>query len=255
MDLMERINAYWSQRAEEFSDNRRKDLNGDLRWIWTDILKAYLPDKPGVRALDLGTGAGFFAFQLADLGCEVTGIDYSEQMIAHAIQNGKELGYEGVRFLQMDAQHLAFEDESFDFIFTRNVTWTLPDPEKAYAEMCRVLSPGGRLLNGDANYGAGFREADRTGLTEKLHAEITDSKYAHPAKGLSMIRERNAIADQLYVSDQRRPQWDVDVLLRHGMSHITIDMEAAKRVYPEMNHGERITDYTNRFFLISATKG
>ena len=255
MDLMERINTYWSQRAEEFSDNRRKDLNGELRRIWTEIIKDYLPDKSTIKALDLGTGAGFFAFQLADLGCEATGIDYSGEMIAHAIQNGKELGYEGVRFIQMDAQNLAFEDESFDFIFTRNVTWTLPDPEKAYAEMCRVLVPGGRLLNGDANYGAGFREADRSGLTEKTHREITDSKYDHPATGLSMIRERNAIADQLYISDQRRPQWDVDVLLRHGMSAITIDMEAAKRVYPEMNKGDRIMDYTNRFFLISATKG
>ena len=255
MDMMERINTYWSQRAEEFSDNRRKDLNGDLRRIWTDIIKAYLPDKPGIRALDLGTGAGFFAFQLANLGCEVTGIDYSNEMIAHAIQNGKELGYEAVRFIQMDAQNLAFDDESFDFIFTRNVTWTLPDPEKAYAEMCRVLVRGGRLLNGDANYGAGFRKADRTGMTEKMHKEITDSRYDHPAKGLSMIRERNAIADQLYVSDQSRPQWDVDVLLRHGMSRISIDMEVADRVYPEMNKEERILDYTNRFFLISAIKG
>ena len=70
-----------------------------------------------------------------------------------------------------------------------------------------------------------------------------------------MIRERNAIADQLYVSDQARPQWDVDVLLRYGMSRISIDMEVADRVYPETNKEERILDYTNRFFLISAIKG
>ena len=255
MDMMERINAYWSRRAEEFSDNRRKDLQGGLRQVWTEILKAYLPEKENIRALDLGTGAGFFAFQLADLGCDVIGIDYSEAMISHAIQNGRDLRYDGVRFCRMDAQELKFEDESFDFIFTRNVTWTLPDPEKAYAEMSRVLAPGGRLLNGDANYGAGFRKADADGLTEKLHREITDSKYEHPAKGLTMIRERNAIADQLYVSDQRRPQWDVDVLLRHGISRISIDMKIAERVYPDMQSAEKIADYTNRFFLILGEKG
>ena len=120
--------------------------------------------------------------------------------------------------------------------------------------MCRVLAPGGRLLNGDANYGAQFREADRTGLTEKQHKEITDSPYARPATGLSMIRERNAIADQLYISDQRRPQWDVDVLLRHGMSRITVDMDAARLVYPQTVPEGPIEDYTNRFFLIAAVK-
>lgn len=254
MDMMERINTYWSRRADEFSDARRLDLDGPLRAVWTDIIRSYLPEKRPVRALDLGTGAGFFAFMLADLGCEVTGIDYSEDMVAHVRQNARELGYGGIRFLQMDAQHMSFEDASFDFIFTRNVTWTLPDPASAYGEMCRILAPGGRLLNGDANYGAQFREADRTGETERQYRERPESEYAYPATGLSMIRERNDIADKLYISDTRRPQWDVDVLLRNGMSRISIDMEAANLVYPEKDGPRVQADYTNRFFLISAAK-
>lgn len=254
MDMMNRINTYWSRRADEFSDARRLDLNGPLKHVWTEIIQSYLPQRRPLRALDLGTGAGFFAFMLDDLGCNVTGIDYSQDMINHARQNARELGYERIRFLQMDAQNMQFPDESFDFIFTRNVTWTLPDPERAYAEMCRILSPGGKLLNADANYGAQFREADRTGETERIYHKKTDSEYAYPATGLSMIRERNDIADHLYVSDCRRPQWDTDVLLRNGMSRIAIDMEAAYLVYPEKDGRKLYADYTNRFFLISAIK-
>ena len=128
---------------------------------WTEQIKRALPDKKRIRALDLGTGAGFFSIILHDLNCEVVGIDYSQEMISHAIMNSEKLNCNDIWFLRMDAQALEFPDESFDFIFTRNVTWTLPDPEKAYLEMIRVLAPGGRLMNCEANYGAAFLEADR----------------------------------------------------------------------------------------------
>ena len=114
--------------------------------------------------MDLGTGAGFFAFILHDLGCSVTGIDYSEAMLKNTRKNCERLGYTDIAFLQMDAQNLQFEDEYFDFIFTRNVTWTLPDPQRAYHEMLRVLAPGGWIMNADANYSAGFQKMDAAGL-------------------------------------------------------------------------------------------
>ena len=49
-------------------------------------------------------------------------------------------------FLKMDSHALSFEDNTFDLLINRNVTWTLYDPEKAYKEWYRVLKPGGRLL-------------------------------------------------------------------------------------------------------------
>ena len=163
MDIQERINRYWSMRADEFSDAQLAELKEYKRMNWTEQIKRALPDKKRIRALDLGTGAGFFSIILHDLNCEVVGIDYSQEMINHAIMNSEKLNCNDIWFLRMDAQSLEFPDESFDFIFTRNVTWTLPDPEKAYLEMIRVLAPGGRLMNCDANYGAAFLEADRTG--------------------------------------------------------------------------------------------
>ena len=57
-------------------------------------------------------------------------------------------------FQVMDAEHLSFQDESFDVVISRNLTWTLPEAAQAYKEWTRVLKPGGLLLNFDANYGA-----------------------------------------------------------------------------------------------------
>ena len=175
--------------------------------------------------MDLGTGAGFFAFLMQELGCTVTGIDYSQAMVDNAKKVMEKLGREGIVFRQMDAQKLEFKAESFDFIFSRNVTWTLPDPKQAYSEMYRVLAPGGCILNFDANYGQAFKKQDLEGLTEK-QAVLADSSYENPARSIEMLRERNEIAAELSICDEKRPFWDIQVLASLGMKKITVDLAA-----------------------------
>ena len=189
------------------------------------VIQTWLPDKKEIRALDLGTGAGFFAFLMQELGCIVTGIDYSQAMVDNAKKVMGKLGREGIIFRQMDAQKLEFEAESFDFIFSRNVTWTLPDPRQAYSEMYRVLAPGGCILNFDANYGQAFKKQDLEGLTEK-QAVLADSSYENPARSIEMLRERNEIAANLSICEEKRPFWDIQVLASLGMKKITVDLAA-----------------------------
>ena len=230
MAIQERINDYWSKRADEFGDARYTDMLSEKRENWARLIGAHLSDKRPLRALDVGTGAGFFSFILRDLGCEVTGIDYSGEMLKNAHKNCERLGYTDIRFLQMDAQNLEFEDGSFDFIFTRNVTWTLPDPATAYAEMLRVLSPGGRLMNADANYAAGFKVMDEKGWTEKA-AEQANTQYAFPARSLEMLRERNEIAKSLYIAEEQRPIWDLRVLINHGVERFWLDLDVNANIF------------------------
>ena len=230
MEIQERINAYWSKRADEFGDARYTDMQSKKREDWTRLIAQHLPERKPIRALDLGTGAGFFSFILNDLGCQVTGIDYSEEMLKNARRNAERLGYGEVTFLQMDAQNLRFEDESFDFIYTRNVTWTLPDPAKAYHEMLRVLAPGGRLMNADANYSAGFKIMDENGWTEKA-AEHANMQYAHPAGSLEMLRERNELAASLYIAEESRPIWDLRLLMTNGVERFWLDLDVNRNIF------------------------
>ena len=230
MEIQERIKNYWSKRADEFGDARYTDMQGEKRANWTRLIEAHLPEKRPLRALDLGTGAGFFSFILRDLGSEVTGIDYSEEMLKNAHKNAERLGYSDIRFLQMDAQNLQFADESFDFIFTRNVTWTLPDPARAYAEMLRVLSPGGKLMNADANYSAGCKIMDEKGWTEQA-AEQANTQYAFPAQSLEMLRERNDIAKSLYIAEEQRPIWDLRVLMSRGVERFWLDLDVNTNIF------------------------
>ena len=230
MEIQERINNYWSKRADEFGDARYTDMQGRKRELWENLIREHLPPRETIRALDLGIGAGFFSFILHDLGCIVTGIDYSEEMLKNARRNCERLGYAGITFLQMDAQDLKFEDKSFDFIFTRNVTWTLPDPEKAYREMLRVLAPGGRIMNADANYSAGFRKMDEAGMTEKAAAHANPN-YTHPAGSLEMLRERNEIARSLYIAEENRPLWDLSVLISGGIERFWLELDVNANIF------------------------
>ena len=81
----------------------------------------------------------------------------------------------------MDAQNLEFEDGVFDVVISRNLTWNLKDPERAYREWCRVLKPGGKLLNFDANwYGYLYDEEKRQSYEEdrkSVESENLDDHY------------------------------------------------------------------------------
>lgn len=251
MEIQERINNYWSKRADGFSACRVKDIEGSQRKIWTDIICKIAGSGRGLRALDVGTGAGFYAFILDDLGFRVTGVDYSQNMIDNAVANSEDLGYKNIKFIKMDAQSLKFEDCSFDFVISRNVTWTLPDPKKAYEEWCRVLVPGGKIINFDANYGCDFKHAEEIGQAYKEMQNWTPSTYNRILQSKEMIEERNDISKQLYISNFVRPQWDIDVLIQNNISKITIDTQIGRRVYVDMLHAEaknnKTSDSNNKY--------
>lgn len=88
MKIEDRIDNYWSLRAEEFSHARMQDLRSGQRKLWEDTIRTYLPAKENIRALDLGTGAGFYAFLLNELGCSTVGIDFSQKMIQESKKTG-----------------------------------------------------------------------------------------------------------------------------------------------------------------------
>lgn len=255
MEMQLRINEYWSKRSDEFADARYQDLHSQKKEEWLSVIRSWLPDKKEIRALDLGTGAGFFAFLMQELGCTVTGIDYSEAMIDNAKKVMGKLGREGIVFRQMDAQKLDFEAESFDFIFSRNVTWTLPDPEQAYREMYRVLAPGGCILNFDANYGQAFKKQDLEGITEKQAVSDT-SGYENPARSLAMLKERNQIAAELGICDEKRPFWDVQVLASLGMKKITVDLAAETHFFggKPVSEAEKAWYNPAALFMVAAQK-
>ncbi|MGE5457671.1 MAG: class I SAM-dependent methyltransferase [Methanococcaceae archaeon] len=95
------------------------------------------------KVLEVGVGTGR-NLKYYPAGCLVTGIDKSEGMLEKAREKATDM--KNVTILLMDAEHLEFPDNSFDYVVTTFVLCTIPDPVKALREMRRVLKPSGELI-------------------------------------------------------------------------------------------------------------
>ena len=170
---------YWTHRASGYSAVNREELATDQKAVWRGVIAGKIAgNHPGkrpdeIRVLDVGTGPGFFAIILAELGYQVTAVDYTASMLEEARRNAGALAG-CIRFRQMNAEELTFPADSFDVVVTRNVTWNLRDPERAYGQWSRVLKPGGVLLNFDANW---YRYLWDRGA-EQAHARDRENLWA-----------------------------------------------------------------------------
>lgn len=102
----------------------------------------------GKTLLDVGCGDGALALDLARRGAIVTGLDPNPAMIAAARRRSEPAGMQS-RFIEGKAEKLPFEDASFDVAVAVAVLCFVEDVERAFAEMSRVLKPGGRLIIGE----------------------------------------------------------------------------------------------------------
>src|SRR5437764_4371538 len=120
-------------------------------------VRAALALRYGEKVLDIGSGAGLLAHELAaEVGAagSVDGIDPSESMLALARRRRPPDGAAELRFVAGDACALPFADGSFDAAVATQVYEYVQDLPAALGEAFRVLRPGGRLLVLDTDWGS-----------------------------------------------------------------------------------------------------
>jgi len=96
---------------------------------------------PGSRALDVATGTGDLAIELARRGAEVTGSDFAPAMLEIARRKAP-----GLQFEEGDALELAYPDASFDAVTVGFGARNFGDLDRGLAEMARVARPDGRVV-------------------------------------------------------------------------------------------------------------
>lgn len=129
------------------ADYERIHSDADQLQALIDLLRV----ESGEGYLDLGTGAGYVAFEIARRcpGCEVVGVDIADVAIARNLEKQQEAGVSNLDFQVYSGTTLPFDDASFDGVISRYAFHHLPEPEVSVAEMSRVLGPGGRTVISD----------------------------------------------------------------------------------------------------------
>ena len=246
--------TYWTGRASGYSEVNQWELATEQRQKWSDCLRGELTRQfPGkspleLRVLEVGTGPGFFAILLCEMGYDVTAIDLTPAMLTEAKKNAGTLAGK-IHFIEMNAEALNFADGSFDAVISRNLTWNLPHPDRAYTEWARVLKLGGLLLNFDANWYAYLFDHDAQAAYEldRLNSAEQGVWDQNVGENFDIMDD---IARRLPLSNVRRPDWD-----QQQLSGLGLVAEADETIWQRVwSEEEKINFSSTPVFLVRAKR-
>lgn len=212
------VEKAWSADSGGYDEGVRRQLQSrrDVNH-WQRELGQVLGPAP-LDVLDVGCGPGFFTIMLARLKHRVTSMDGAEGMVECAKRNLAAEGKTADIYLGDAVLLQEEEDESLDAIISRDVIWTLYDPEKAFRRWHQLLKPGGRVIIYDGDYRRDHSSA-RYHILKKISdliARITEGKERksaqHGTKGKGF--------DNLPMTLHPRPNYDRELLSKAGFSRI-----------------------------------
>lgn len=158
-----------SRPTQDWQSDRYQTNAGFVPILGLPVMDLLDP-RQGERILDLGCGDGVLTEKLTEIGCDVVGVDASQQMIQAARERGLNAHV-------VDGQTLQFDGE-FDAIFTNAALHWMTEPDKVVAGVRRALRPGGRFV-GEFG-GHGNVAACRTAMIAVVKARGVDTDSLSP---------------------------------------------------------------------------
>ena len=149
----------------------------------------------GKKVLEIATGPGLFAKNVAESAAEMIATDFSEGMILQAEKNAD---IPNLKFEVADATNLPYEDFSFDVVIVSNALHAIPDLDKAMSEIARVLKSDGILIAPQfIHLGPGIKRKFFSSILKmagiKFYNEWTDSGFADflVSKGWKIVKQES----------------------------------------------------------------
>lgn len=228
---LDKIRDEWARLAGEYDrQTTRGLLTARTAAFWRRTIRKLIgSDVKDV--LDVGTGTGILAVEIAKAGHRVVGVDLTPEMLDRARARSSGEGVE-VTWLEGDAMDMPLETGRFDVTVSRHVLWTMPDPAKAFTEWIRVTKPNGRVVWFDSTWvkrpsgGSLLAWARRTALARRLRSTRRQKPHEHccqydaslndelPFRDLSSVRPIEdllrgmGISDVVFQSAQGAAPWN-----------------------------------------------
>ena len=182
---MQEHKDFWDKNAGRYDRFMRKD-----QAAYDEMYELIRPVVKAKTVLDLATGTGLIAKHIVNAAAHIEATDASAEMIAEAKRDNQSAK---LHFSVQDMFRLSYADESFDVVIVSNALHIVPQPEKALAELRRVLKDDGVLV------APTFTHADNSFLGKvkaffmklagfPLHSKWTSADY------LSFLRENGWMA-------------------------------------------------------------
>ncbi len=191
------VGQQFGERASDYLKSAVHARGADL-----EALAALVEGEGEARVLDLGCGAGHVSFNAAPRAKEVVAYDLSSQMLETVARAAAERGLRNITTRQGVAEHLPFEDASFDYVLSRYSAHHWRDFDAGLREAARVLKPGGV---------AGFVDAVAPG--QPLFDTFVQS--------IELLR------DPSHVRDYSRAEWE-GALARAGLRPATVSTHVVR---------------------------
>lgn len=218
--MLKEIENAWTADSAGYDDFVKKQLKNrrDLRH-WSEELQLILGAQP-LRVLDVGCGPGFFSIVLGRLGHYVKAVDGSIGMVEHARANFRAEGCSATAEVEDAVTLPDEEEESYDVIISRDVVWTLYDPEAAFRRWKEVLKPDGRVIIYDGNY-----RRDRTDRKTRVWRAFSQALTVVLERKLPQPREHASTEGafaKLPMVILERPKADCEMLRKAGFRQISV---------------------------------
>lgn len=143
------VQALFDKIAPEY-DKMNNIISFGTHKLWRQKVMSKMTFPVGAKIIDLATGTADWALALAeksDATAHVTGLDFSEEMLAVGQKKVDVSDYsDKITLVQGDAMSLSFDDSTFDIVTIGFGLRNLPDPARGLQEMFRILKPGGQLV-------------------------------------------------------------------------------------------------------------
>lgn len=199
-----RVEERFTRTAEQFASFSLSTRHREAGRLLELLLEAF-PDARRARALDVACGPGTFALALAPRVAEVRGLDLTPVLVEMAGRAAADAGLANVAFETGDAERLPYPDGAFDLAVCGYSLHHMTRPDRALAEMARVVRSGGRVGIADLVVPAGADAELANRIERTRDASHARTMPSEEILGLAAGAGLRVVASEL---DERRRDFD-----------------------------------------------